>query len=285
MRWPEEDIQGNLGNLGVKPMSFSRLLQQADALYESAVSLTLDKFELLAVRQLGRLVGFDGAVWGEGHVAGEPASVAIDRATLVDRPFQLVSDYASIATEDPIAKAFLKAPQHPIADTVARPGRYALPRAERHMLLNHNIGHLALCGRPWAGWTVRWVTAYRSIKDPAFSCDEVRLLWYLVPLWNQAWEVCRARNQEFTVPDSQGNGPGPSTTSAARIPRALTAKQTAILDGLAQGFKYAEIASHMNLSVDTVRSHVRELYRKLGVQNRTAAVNVGNDLRRMRDSW
>jgi len=41
---------------------------------------------------------------------------------------------------------------------------------------------------------------------------------------------------------------------------------------LAEGRAYREIASRMQISINTVRDHVRSVYRKLGVNNRTQAV-------------
>ena len=76
-------------------MAFAALVRQADELYEAASSLELSQFEAFALRRLGHIVGFDGMVWGEGHLESEPATVAIDRAVLIDRPDALVHGYAS----------------------------------------------------------------------------------------------------------------------------------------------------------------------------------------------
>jgi DNA-binding CsgD family transcriptional regulator len=42
---------------------------------------------------------------------------------------------------------------------------------------------------------------------------------------------------------------------------------------LAQGYRYKEIAVRLSVSVDTVRTHVRNLYEKLHVSSRTDALN------------
>ena len=55
-------------------------------IYEAAMSQEVDAFEPFAVRCLGRLIGFDGAVWGSGVVApGSQGAFSITRASLVDR--------------------------------------------------------------------------------------------------------------------------------------------------------------------------------------------------------
>lgn len=53
----------------------------------------------------------------------------------------------------------------------------------------------------------------------------------------------------------------------------LTKREREVLDQLAGGYRYKEIADHMGLSIDTVRSYIRDIYTKLQVQSRTDALN------------
>lgn len=53
---------------------------------------------------------------------------------------------------------------------------------------------------------------------------------------------------------------------------ALSARERELLSLLSKGRHYKEIASHLNISVDTVRSHIRRIYEKLHVHSRTEAV-------------
>ena len=53
----------------------------------------------------------------------------------------------------------------------------------------------------------------------------------------------------------------------------LTVKEKEILKALSKGLRYKEIASNLNISVETVRSHTRRIYEKLHVQSRTEALN------------
>ncbi len=53
----------------------------------------------------------------------------------------------------------------------------------------------------------------------------------------------------------------------------LTAREREILGKLEQGFRYKEIADQVHLSVETVRTHIRNIYLKLQVQSRTEALN------------
>jgi DNA-binding NarL/FixJ family response regulator len=52
----------------------------------------------------------------------------------------------------------------------------------------------------------------------------------------------------------------------------LTKREAEILSQLAKGSLYKEIAAQMNISLDTVRSHLQHIYNKLQVHSRHAAV-------------
>lgn len=53
----------------------------------------------------------------------------------------------------------------------------------------------------------------------------------------------------------------------------LSKRETEILDYLAKGYRYKEIAAKLYLSTETVRTHIRNIYQKLQVQSRTEALN------------
>jgi DNA-binding NarL/FixJ family response regulator len=61
--------------------------------------------------------------------------------------------------------------------------------------------------------------------------------------------------------------------AATRELEQLTPREQQVLNHLAKGFLYKEIAEAMNISFDTVHSHVRKIYEKLHVRTRTEAVN------------
>jgi DNA-binding NarL/FixJ family response regulator len=52
----------------------------------------------------------------------------------------------------------------------------------------------------------------------------------------------------------------------------LSVRESEILAAVAKGFRDKEVAEQMFLSVDTVRTHLRNIYRKLHVRSRTEAV-------------
>ena len=53
----------------------------------------------------------------------------------------------------------------------------------------------------------------------------------------------------------------------------LTARELEILQLLAKGFRYKEIADQLNIDKGTVRCHIHNIYEKLQVQSRTDALN------------
>ncbi len=53
----------------------------------------------------------------------------------------------------------------------------------------------------------------------------------------------------------------------------LSAREKEILDMLAKGHRYKEIAAELFISIDTVRTHIRNIYEKLQVTSRTEALN------------
>ena len=52
----------------------------------------------------------------------------------------------------------------------------------------------------------------------------------------------------------------------------LTSREQEVLAALAKGFAYKEIADQLNISFETVRTHLRTIYEKLHVHSRTEAV-------------
>jgi len=70
-----------------------------------------------------------------------------------------------------------------------------------------------------------------------------------------------------------------SGASAPQRP-ALNASQAAILRLVSEGFSNREIATSINLSENTVKSHLQEIFRKLEVRNRVEAALVA-----VREHW
>jgi DNA-binding NarL/FixJ family response regulator len=60
----------------------------------------------------------------------------------------------------------------------------------------------------------------------------------------------------------------------------LTDRENQILRKLADGFRYKEIADVFGVSTETIRTHIRNIYRKLQVQSKIEAINKLRNLDR-----
>ena len=52
----------------------------------------------------------------------------------------------------------------------------------------------------------------------------------------------------------------------------LTTREKQVLGHLVEGFSYKMIAGNMNVGLETVKTHIRNLYEKLNVHNQSEAV-------------
>ncbi len=52
----------------------------------------------------------------------------------------------------------------------------------------------------------------------------------------------------------------------------LTTRETEILEYVVKGFSYKMIASELDISVETIRSHIKKIYKKLHVNSATEAI-------------
>jgi DNA-binding NarL/FixJ family response regulator len=64
----------------------------------------------------------------------------------------------------------------------------------------------------------------------------------------------------------------PAADAASEAKGQLSPREQAVLDGLAKGWTYKQLASELDISIDTIRTYIRRIYEKLHVQSRTEAV-------------
>ncbi|MGN6756044.1 MAG: response regulator transcription factor, partial [Thermomicrobiales bacterium] len=64
-----------------------------------------------------------------------------------------------------------------------------------------------------------------------------------------------------------------ASTTQASAPNGLSAREVEVLRLVAQGLSDAQVAERLYLSPRTVGTHLRAVYNKLGVDNRTAAAH------------
>jgi two-component system, NarL family, response regulator LiaR len=53
----------------------------------------------------------------------------------------------------------------------------------------------------------------------------------------------------------------------------LTKREQAVLQLLSKGLLYKEISNELVITIDTVKKHTKNIYKKLNVRNRTEATN------------
>ena len=56
-------------------------------------------------------------------------------------------------------------------------------------------------------------------------------------------------------------------------PKPLTPAEVAILQLLAKGFMYKEMAHEKKVNINTIKKHCSNIYKKLNLRNRTEATN------------
>jgi DNA-binding NarL/FixJ family response regulator len=61
--------------------------------------------------------------------------------------------------------------------------------------------------------------------------------------------------------------------TGSAVVEVLSQRENEILQWLAKGLLYKEIAEQLSISTSTVRQHIHKIYEKLHVQNRTEAIN------------
>ena len=81
---------------------------------------------------------------------------------------------------------------------------------------------------------------------------------------------------------NQGKQAPPAAVPADAQSNELSARETEVLTGIAKGFSYAEVATALAVSTNTVRTHIKRIYQKLSVNSRSEAVYEYNQLQSQR---
>jgi LuxR family maltose regulon positive regulatory protein len=78
--------------------------------------------------------------------------------------------------------------------------------------------------------------------------------------------------------DGEGRGAQRASSQPQRLIDPLSGRELEILRLLATDLSGPEVARHLVVSLSTVRTHTRNIYAKLGVNTRRAAVRRASDL-------
>ena len=114
------------------------------------------------------------------------------------------------------------------------------------------------------------------------SCEDSRLLTAAIVRGARGFLLWDA-NHPIGAPGQQRSlvfGGLSSAREAGKIAVRLTERELQILRGMSQGHSNGEIGRKLYLSEDTVKTHARRLFQKLGAHDRAHAVALGlrNDL-------
>jgi len=86
-------------------------------------------------------------------------------------------------------------------------------------------------------------------------------------------KVARFLLKRFNTPvPSQSDARGGKARKQAAAAEQLTRREGEVLNLIAKGYSYNEIAESLTLSTNTIRAHIRNIYRKLAVKSRSEAV-------------
>jgi LuxR family maltose regulon positive regulatory protein len=69
-----------------------------------------------------------------------------------------------------------------------------------------------------------------------------------------------------------------STVNPQILPEPLSERENEVLRLMSEGRKYEEIAEKLVISINTVRHHIRNIYGKLGVNNRIQAIGKAKEI-------
>jgi LuxR family maltose regulon positive regulatory protein len=92
-----------------------------------------------------------------------------------------------------------------------------------------------------------------------------------------------SRDREALAPAAAHEAANTDTTTAAVDAPMLSARERQILELLAEGLSNKQLARTLSLSENTVKTHLGNLYAKLGVSRRTEALAVARRQRLLRD--
>ena len=114
------------------------------------------------------------------------------------------------------------------------------------------------------------IMVFTALDDPVLRSEaqECGVAAYLI----KNSSIQTLRDQIRSVIGGQTAKQQATADSSGKSDRLLTPKQRSVLEELVAGRSNKEIATRLNISDETVRSHMKEILGRLGVRNRTEAV-------------
>jgi DNA-binding NarL/FixJ family response regulator len=120
------------------------------------------------------------------------------------------------------------------------------------IIINHNIINYS------DTLILSYSKKFDSIRSCSFSFNLLELYFNLL---------------ESTDNSSSNFAPDITKSISKNINKLVTAREAEVIEGLATGFTYVQIAAKMFISINTIRRHVKNIYIKLEVKNKVQMVN------------
>jgi DNA-binding NarL/FixJ family response regulator len=84
--------------------------------------------------------------------------------------------------------------------------------------------------------------------------------------------IARKLLKKFRIQSGTEKSAPPAVLHLSEEAAHLSTKELAVLQSVAKGYSYAEIAQLENISINTVQTHIKRIYHKLAVHSRSEAV-------------
>ena len=144
-------------------------------------------------------------------------------------------------------------------------------------------GSVSAVAAPFSWREDRGVLVTYAVRSGAFDSDHALSVGRVASLFGDALQRLRER-RELRLKAEEAEGCSwpvaeEVVTSAERENLRLTGRQLEVLNIMADGRSAKQIASALNLSIHTVHTHQRNLYRSLGVGSSASALKRVRDLR------
>lgn len=234
--------------------AFARTLLEFHELAEQAEP---PAFAPQALQRVHRWIGFDGAVFGTGEARDAAQPLQITQAHVEARSEAILDDYATVAADDPVTRAFLARPARPLRIDCRALYRGRASAALDAFSREHRLRHLMLFGEPPAGDDPgRWLVLYRESGEE-FSAGDAQAMHAMWLHLARALTAGRAGHQRRLVESL------PSLTD-------LTSTQNDVARRFAAGLNHKQVARELGISPNTVRTHLLHVYARLDVHDKAA---------------
>lgn len=219
-------------------------------------------------------------------------------ASIVGAPSVLLYEFEELGRRDCSYMQRSMASRFPVHDAMLHPTSRAHRNAPQGRLLQkYGLEHCMLIPLIRNGRTVGAASIARETGRPPFSITEQRVADRLarfvsIALINAALHEAIAGVDDDALAVSEA-GDGASVevvrmrdeaavarhaahrATATALRGTLSAREVEVFELMATGLTNAEMAGELNIAVNTVKQHVKQIFRKLGARSRLEAVHHG----------